>query len=129
MLVAGLLLISTLAPGQLPTPLIDLGDDELLQRAPQLTGIHFDRDQALVRSVLQPALESVSQSFDKFAAISAAEQISEIRLDSGGATVRSVAERFRYTAAMPKDSLEVREQRLGKRRQADEGGRQQLCRR
>ena len=126
MFLAGLLMGSALASGPPPKLLTELGDVELPQRVPELTGVSFERNQALVRSVLQPALESVNQSFEKFAGLSAAERVSEIRLDSGGATTRSQTEQFRYVAEMPQDSLEVRELRLsdnnGKVARAGGGG-------
>ena len=126
MFFAGLLATFALAAGQSPKPLIELNDVELLRRAPGLGGVHFDHDGALVKGVLLPALESVNQTFDKFADLSAAEQIYELRLDNAGARVQSQTERFRYVAAMAQNSLEVHEMRLsetgGKAAKAGEGG-------
>jgi len=112
MLFAGLLLASALASGSPPKAWIELNDDELLHRVPELAGVRAGRDETLVRMVLQPALEAVNDSFDKFADLSAAEQISEVRLDKDGAFVRSRHERFRYVATLPQNSLDVHELRL-----------------
>jgi VWFA-related protein len=109
---AGLLAASALASGPPPKLLTELNDDELLRRAPELAGVQFDRDGALVRTVLLPSLESLNQTFDKFADLSAAEEISELRLENGGARVRSQNEHFRYVASMAQNSLEVHELRL-----------------
>ena len=126
MFLAGLLAASALASGLPPKLLIDLNDDELLRRAPELAGVRFDHDGALVKTVLLPALESINQTFDKFADLSAAEQISEVRLENGGVRVRSQTERFRYVASMAQNSLEVHELRLSatgdRAAKAGEGG-------
>jgi VWFA-related protein len=126
MFFAGLLAASALASGLPPKLLIDLNDDELLRRAPELAGVRFDRDGALVKTVLLPAMESINQTFDKFADLSAAEQISELRLENGGVRVRSQTERFRYVASMAQNSLEVHEVRLSatgdRAAKAGEGG-------
>ena len=123
---AGLLAASAFASGPSPKLLIALSDDELLRRAPVLTGVRLDHDPALVKNVLHPALESVNRTFDKFADLSAAERIFEIRLDNGGAAAQSQTEQFRYVAAMAQGSLEVREQRISeidkKVAKAGEGG-------
>ena len=111
-LFAGLLAASALASGPSPKLLIELSDDELLQRAPVLAGVHFDRDESLVKSVLRPALDSVNRTFDKFADLSAAERIFEIRLEAGGTRVRLQTEQFRYVATMGQGSLEVHERRI-----------------
>ena len=111
-LFAGLLAASALASGPSPKLLIELSDDELLQRAPVLAGVHFDRDESLVKSVLRPALDSVNRTFDKFADLSAAERIFEIRLEAGGTRVRLQTEQFRYVATMGQGSLEVHERRV-----------------
>jgi VWFA-related protein len=125
-LLAGLLAASTLTAGPPPKLLIDLNDEELLRRAPELAGVRFDRDGALVKTVLLPALESVNQTFDKFADLSAAERISELRLENGGGRARSQIEHFRYVATMAQNSLEVHELRLSakvnKGAKAGEGG-------
>ena len=126
MLSAGVLAASALASGPPSKLLTELGDDELLRRVPELSGVRFDRDETLVRSVLLPALKSINQTFDKFADIAAAERISEVRLDKGGAWVQTQNEQFRYVVVVPQDSLEVRETRLsekdGKGVQAGGGG-------
>jgi len=126
MLWASLLVTSAVAAGQSPKLLIELNDNELLQRAPALAGVHFDRDEALVRTVLRPALESVNRTFENFADVSAAEQIYEMRMENGGARVHSQTEHFRYVAGMVKDSLEVHEARLSTKdnnqAKAGEGG-------
>jgi VWFA-related protein len=109
---AGLLAASALGSGQSPKLLIELNDDELSRRVPELAGVHFDHDETLVRTVLQPALEAVNQTFDKFADVSAAERIYELRLENAGARVHSQTEHFRYVAAMAQNSLEVHEVRL-----------------
>lgn len=126
MLLASLLAASTLAFDQSPKLLTELNDDELLRRAPELAGIHFDHDERLAITVLRAALESVNQTFDEFADLSALEQISELHLDSGGSRVRSRTEHFRYVAAMAQNSLDVHELRLSinenKEAKAGEGG-------
>jgi VWFA-related protein len=126
MLLASLLAACALATGQSPKLLIELNDDELLRRAPELTGIHFDHDETLVITALHPALESVNQTFDEFADLSALEQISELHLDNGGSRVRSQTEHFRYVATMAQNSPDVRELRLSVDRnkvaKAGEGG-------
>jgi VWFA-related protein len=125
-MLAALLAASVLASGQSPKLLIELNDHELLRRVPDLAGVHFDSDETLVRTVLRPALESVNQTFNKFADLSAAEQISEVRLDNGGVRVHLQIERFRYVAAMTQNPLEVHELRLStkgdKAAKAGEGG-------
>jgi VWFA-related protein len=125
-ILAGLLVASAFASGPSPKLLIELSDDELLRRAPALTGVLLDHDPALVRNVLHPALESVNRTFDKFADLSGVERIFEIRLDNGGAAAQSQTEQFRYVAAMAQGSLEVREQRISeidkKAAKAGEGG-------
>ena len=125
-ILVGLLAASAFASGPSPKLLIELSDDELLRRAPVLTGVRLDHDPALVKNVLHPALESVNRTFDKFADLSAAERIFEIRLDNGGAAAQSQTEQFRYVAAMAQGSLEVREQRISetdkKAAKAGEGG-------
>jgi VWFA-related protein len=112
---AGLLAASALASGPPPKLLTELNDDELLRRAPELAGVRFDHDGTLVKSILLPALKSVNQTFDKFADLSAAEQISELRLENGGASVRSQTEHFRYVATLEQNSLEVHELRLSEK--------------
>ncbi len=112
MLLASLLATSALAFGQSPKLLTELNDDELLRRVPELSGVHFDHDEALVRTVLLPALDAVNQTFDEFADLSAAEQIYELRLENGGARARSQTENFRYVATMAQDSLDLHELRL-----------------
>ena len=125
-ILVGLLAASAFASGPSPKLLIELSDDELLRRAPVLTGVRLDHEPALVKNVLHPALESVNRTFDKFADLSAAERIFEIRLDNGGAAAQSQTEQFRYVAAMAQGSLEVREQRISeidkKAAKAGEGG-------
>ena len=125
-ILVGLLAASAFASGPSPKLLIELSDDELLRRAPVLTGVRLDHDPALVKNVLHPALESVNRTFDKFADLSGAERIFEIRLDNGGAAAQSQTEQFRYVAAMAQGSLEVREQRISetdkKAAKAGEGG-------
>jgi VWFA-related protein len=111
MLLASLLAACALAFGQSPKLLIELNDDELLRRAPELAGTRLDRDDALVKAVLLPAFESVRQSFDRFADLSAAETISELRLDDGGATARAQTEQFRYIATMTRRASGLRELR------------------
>jgi VWFA-related protein len=122
-LLAGLLAASALASGLPPKLLIELSDDELLRRAPVLAGVSFDHDPALARSVLDPALESVNRTFDKFADLSAAERIFELRLENGGAGARSQSEQFRYVAAMGQ-GLEVHEFRISEtdNKVAESGG-------
>lgn len=126
MLLASLLAASALATGQPPRLLIELNDDELLRRAPELAGTRFDRDDALVKTVLLPALGSVKQSFDRFVDLSAAETISELRLDNGGAMARAQTEHFRYVATMARSAPGLRELRTSesskKEAKAGEGG-------
>jgi VWFA-related protein len=112
MLLASLLAATALTSGQSPKLLIELNDDDLLRRAPELAGVDFDRNETLVRTVLQPALESLNQTFGEFADFSASEQISELRLDNGGAGAHSQTEHFRYVASMARNSPEVHELRL-----------------
>jgi len=125
-ILAGLLAAFALASGPPPKLLIELSDDELLRRDPVLAGVRFDRDAALANSVLRPALDSVNRTFDKFADLSAAERIFEIRLESGGTRARSQTEQFRYVATMGQGSLEVQERRISEIDQqpakAGEGG-------
>lgn len=111
-LLVGLLAASALAAGSSPKLLIELSDDELLRRDPVLAGVRFDHDAALVRSVLGPALGSVNRTFDKFADLSAAERIFELRLENAGTGARSQTEQFRYVATMGQGSLEVHEFRI-----------------
>lgn len=114
-LLAALLTTSALASGAPPKLLIELNDNELLRRVPELAGVRFEHDSSLAKTVLRPAMEAVNQSFDNFADLSALEQIFELRLDSGGVAVRSQTERFRYAAAMEQGSLEVHETRLAEK--------------
>jgi VWFA-related protein len=124
-LLAGLLAASAHS-GPAPKLLIELSDAELLHRVPALAGIRFDHDAAPVQSVLRPALESIDRTFDKFADLSAAEQIFEMRLENGGTEARSQTEQFRYVATMEPGSLDVHELRLSERDEkeakAGEGG-------
>jgi VWFA-related protein len=126
MFFAGLLATSALGSGLPPKLLTDLNDDEMMRRAPELAGVHFDHDETLVKTVLLPALESINRTFDKFADLSAAERIYELRLENGGVRVHSQTERFRYVATMAQNSLEVHELRLSakdnKAAKAGEGG-------
>ena len=126
MLLAGLLATSALGFVQSPKLLVELNDEDLLRRAPELAGVHFDDNEELIKTVLNPALDSLSQTFHDFADFSAAEQISEVRLDNGGVRVHSQIERFRYVAAMTQNPLEVHELRLSakgdKAAKAGEGG-------
>ena len=112
MFLAGLLATSALGFVQSPKLLVELNDEDLLRRAPELAGVHFDRNEELIETVLNPALDSLSQTFHDLADFSAAEQISELRLDNGGVRVHSQIERFRYVAAITQNPLEVRELRL-----------------
>lgn len=112
LLFAALLGAALYASGLPPKLLIDLGDEELSRRAPELAGIRFDRDKALVKTVLLPALDFVNQSCDKFADLSAAEKIAELRLDNGGATARTQTEHFRYVAKMARRAQGFRELRI-----------------
>ena len=126
MLPASVLAVCALALDQPPKVLIDLSEDELIRRVPELAGVHFDHDEALVGTVLRPALEAVNETFDKFADMAAAEQISEMQLENFGASVRSQTERFRYVATMSQGSLDVHELRLSEKDKqaatAGEGG-------
>jgi VWFA-related protein len=114
-LLVGLMAACAIAADPPQTTLIELNDDQLLRRVPELAGIRFDHDEALIEKALRPALESLDQSFSTFADLSAAEQISELRLEAAGAAVRGRQEQFRYVATMEQGSLKVRELRLSEK--------------
>jgi len=123
MLLAGLSAVCALASDRAHSMLIDLSDDELIRRVPELGGVSFNHDEALARTALQPALAAVNETFEKFADVTAVEQISEMRLEHLGASLHSQRERFQYVARMSQGSLDVDEQRTSEKdKQAGEGG-------
>jgi len=80
-------------------PFIECNKEELLQAVPELTGIKFDPSQDTLDGLLHATGENLAGMFAKFADLSAAEDIHEVRIEDGFA-VTSRREAFRYAVKL-----------------------------
>jgi VWFA-related protein len=76
-------------------PFVDSTPEELIRAVPDLAGVQFDANQSSLEGLLRATGENLANMFARFADISAAEQINELRFtDDMGGTTR--LEAFRY---------------------------------
>ena len=78
-------------------PLTQYDGAELLREFPELAGMQFPAGQTELDKTLRTAGESLNHMLAGFPAVSAVEQIHELRFDRGG-SVASRTESFRYVA-------------------------------
>lgn len=78
-------------------PFTEYDGDEFLQTFPDLAGMHFSTGQNQLDAVLRVSGEKLNTMLAGFPAVSAREQIHELRFDKGGG-VTNGTENFRYSA-------------------------------
>lgn len=107
-ILATALLVTTAAmahaaePGQpAPKPLIECGNEELLQRIPSLKTVRFDRSDSLRDATLKSVGAALDSSLESFVDVSAKEEIFESRLERGGADLDAKHEEFRHVIHWP----------------------------
>ncbi len=71
------------AAPQAPKLFIDSGNDELTRAVPDLSGLHFDSNQAPLDSILAETGKNLAAMFAKLGDLGANEQIHEIRFEQG----------------------------------------------
>jgi len=82
------------------TVFVDCNNSDLPRLAPELTGIRFATNQDQLDALLHTTGENLSAMFAKFATVSAADEIHEMRFESG-MTGKDRRENFRYVAGYP----------------------------